>query len=134
MVEAIICDIDGTLAIRRGRGSYEYDRCDTDLPNRPIIELVKRLGLPVVYLSGREDSCYQMTLRWLRDQGLPEGALFMRRTGDHRKDVEIKRELYKRHVEGKYRILFVLDDRDQVVALWRKELRLTCLQVNYGDF
>lgn len=44
----------------------------------------------------------------------------MRRTGDHRKDAQVKRELYKQHVAGKYAALFVLDDRDQVVDLWRK--------------
>ena len=133
MEEVIICDLDGTLAIHNGRTPFEYHKCDTDLPNRPVVELVKRLGLPVIYMSGRDDSCFKKTKQWLRDHGLPEGELLMRTTGDRRKDAVVKRELYEQHIEGKYEILFVLDDRDQVVDLWRKDLGLTCLQVAYGD-
>lgn len=28
----------------------------------------------------------------------------------------------------------VIDDRNQVVDMWRKDLGLCCLQVDYGDF
>jgi hypothetical protein len=28
----------------------------------------------------------------------------------------------------------VLDDRNQVVDMWRNDLGLTCLQVDWGDF
>ena len=134
MVEAIICDLDGTLALHNGRSPFEYHKCDTDLPNRPVVELVKRLGMPVIYISGRDDSCFRLTKQWLAAQELPEGELFMRKTGDQRKDALVKRELYEQHVVGRYQILFVLDDRDQAVELWRKELGLTCLQVAYGNF
>ena len=46
----------------------------------------------------------------------------------------MKKEVYHKYIEGKYDVLFVLEDRDQAVAMWRKELGLTCLQVEYGDF
>ena len=58
--------------------------------------------------------------------------LVMRKTGDYRKDSIVKREMFEEHIEGKYNVLFVLDDRNQVVDMWRKELGLTCLQCNYG--
>ena len=58
----------------------------------------------------------------------------MRATGDVRKDWIVKKELYKAHVKGQYFINFILDDRNQVVDLWRLDLGLPCLQVNYGDF
>lgn len=45
-----------------------------------------------------------------------------------------KKELFEAHIARKFYIEFVLDDRDQVVDLWRNELGLTCFQVNYGDF
>ena len=35
--------------------------------------------------------------------------------------------------QPKYFVEFVLDDRNQVVDLWRKDLNLPCLQVNYGN-
>lgn len=51
----------------------------------------------------------------------------------NRKDVVIKRELFDRYIRDNYQVLFVLDDRNQVVDMWR-ELGLKCLQVAPGDF
>jgi hypothetical protein len=58
----------------------------------------------------------------------------MRPAKDYRRDAIIKKEIFDREVAGKYYIEFVLDDRDQVVEMWRKERKLTCFQVNYGAF
>ena len=58
----------------------------------------------------------------------------MRQPGDQRKDAVVKREMYDEHVAGQYECVGVFDDRDQVVDLWRKDLRLPCFQVYYGDF
>ena len=58
----------------------------------------------------------------------------MRRRDDSRKDSVVKRELFDAHIRGRYFVELVLDDRDQVVSLWRRDLGLTCLQVDYGDF
>ena len=60
--------------------------------------------------------------------------LLMRKDGDNRPDQIVKRELYERHVQGLYEIEGVLDDRDRVVAMWRNDLGLTCLQVAPGAF
>ena len=57
----------------------------------------------------------------------------MRNTADTRKDSIIKKEIYDAHIKDKYYIELVLDDRDQVVRLWRS-LGLPTFQVNYGDF
>lgn len=54
--------------------------------------------------------------------------------GDNRKDSIVKRELYEKYIEGKYLIRFVLDDRNQMVDMWRNELGLKCLQVAEGNF
>ena len=32
----VICDLDGTLALMNGRKPYDYDKCDTDLVNETI--------------------------------------------------------------------------------------------------
>lgn len=58
----------------------------------------------------------------------------MRAAGDYRKDAVIKKEMFDTQIEGKYFVEFVLDDRNQVVDLWRKDLNLPCFQVYYGDF
>ena len=57
----------------------------------------------------------------------------MRRVGDYRPDVEIKKEMLDRIRKGGFRPCIAIDDRDCVVAMWRAE-GLTCLQVAPGDF
>lgn len=133
---AIICDLDGTLAIHQGRSPYDFEKCDTDEVNEPVRKVLWAMSAQyteVIYLSGRDDIVYQKTQRWLAENNCPNGNLFMRNTGDKRNDAIVKRELFDLHVAGKYHVEFVLDDRDRVVKMWR-ELGLCCLQVNYGNF
>lgn len=133
---AVIVDIDGTVAKMTGRGPYDWDKVDTDIPKTEIIELVEKLGEnhQIIFMSGRDGSCQDKTLAWLTAHTDLDGFhLFMRNEGDMRKDFEVKRELFDMHVRDKYNVKLVLDDRDQVVHLWRS-LGLTCLQVDYGNF
>ena len=58
----------------------------------------------------------------------------MRPQNDNRKDALIKRELFEQHILGQYYVELVVDDRQQVVDMWRRTLGLTCVQVDYGDF
>lgn len=135
----IICDIDGTLAIKGDRDIYDYSRVEVDKPNLPIVRLVQSFGecLEIIYMSGRDDSCYLSTRYWIADHlgyAFPEDIqLFMRKTGDKRKDSIVKRELFDEFIRDKYQVDYVIDDRDSVVEMWRS-LGLTCLQVNEGDF
>lgn len=131
-IPAIICDLDGTLALMNGRDPYDASTCISDLPNQPVIDIVKKYS-SVVYVSGRQDKDRSQTMAWLRKYELPAGELFMRKTGDMRRDYIVKREIFDEHIRDTYRILFVLDDRNQVVEMWRS-LGLTCLQVAEGDF
>lgn len=134
---AIICDLDGTLALFKGiRSPFDYAKVAKDKVNAPVASIVKLFaenGYTIVYCSGREDWCRMHTEDFLKKNGLPDGPLFMRPTGDHRKDFLVKLDLFNWYIRDNYNIKFVLDDRDQVVKMWRK-LGLTCLQVDYGDF
>ena len=144
--KTIICDLDGTLAIIGDRTPYDATDCDIkDAPNTPVIECVKamyRHGYDIVFMSGREDKYRPETVRfiekWVRrgvassDAPIPY-ELYMRQTGDSRKDSIVKRELFDANVANKRNVVFVLDDRNQVVNFWRS-IGLTCFQVNYGDF
>jgi predicted kinase len=134
---AILCDLDGTLAILHDRSPFECKRCETDLLNIPVAEIVKtyhKKGVKIILMSGREDNSRSQTMNWLFYNKIPYNALYMRTTGDMRKDAVVKKELFEAHVKDQFYIQFVLDDRNQVVDLWRLELGLPCLQVNYGDF
>ncbi|PTB97323.1 polynucleotide kinase [Marivirga lumbricoides] len=134
---AIICDLDGTLAIMNGRNPFDASSCENDLLNEPIAEIVRNYyqnGTAIIMLSGRTDNYMEETKRWLEKNEIPYHKLLMRKKGDSRKDAIIKKEIVNAEIKNKYFVRFVLDDRNQVVDMWRNEIGYACLQVNYGDF
>lgn len=135
--KAIMCDLDGTLALLNGRSPYDATQCDKDLLNVPVANTLKnyaKLGYTIILLSGRKDSSRTLTENWLQQHNISYNILLMRSANDNRKDAIIKKEIFDANILGKYYIEFVLDDRDQVVDMWRQELRLACFQVYYGNF
>ncbi len=138
--DCIICDIDGTLANNDWRDPFNTTKCDKDGAYENIINLLSQYWIDdesdrpqIILMSGREDSCMLQTKKWLADFQVLYDSLLMRKTDDHRKDSIVKKEIYEDNIQGKFNVRFVLDDRDQVVEMWR-ELGLTCLQVAAGDF
>lgn len=135
--DCIICDIDGTLAINTTRSPFEWNRVGEDSVNEPIAEIVRlyhQEQVRVVIFSGRDAVCRDETIKWLEKNCILFDELHMRKEKDMRGDDIVKRELFNAHVKGKYNVIFVLDDRDRVVRLWRRDLGLTCLQVAEGNF
>ncbi len=137
--KAILCDIDGTLALLGDRDRYDPTTGE-DLLNDPIAHILfvyaRQTETPVdlILISGRMETFREHTVGWLEKHGITHyKKLLMRKTDDFRKDYVVKKELYEQHVKNDYDVLFVLDDRDQVVRMWRAE-GLTCLQVAYGNF
>lgn len=154
--KAIICDLDGTLAIIGDRNKYDASKCDiVDKPNDPVIACVQAMhvkGHKIIFMSGREEKDRAPSERFIekyctrqnKENFFKNGKqifvnepiqyqLHMRATGDKRKDNIVKRELFDAHVAGRYYVEFVLDDRDSVCHFWRS-VGLTCFQVNYGNF
>jgi predicted kinase len=139
---AIICDIDGTLALIGDRSPYDASRADElDKPNIPVVKTVKlyyeykyEYGYNIIFCSGREDKYKEQTIRFI-EKHLPNTKyqLFMRSTGDVRSDDVLKEEIFNNHIRNEYNVEFVLDDREKVVSMWRS-LGLTCFQVAPGDF
>lgn len=133
---AVLCDIDGTLAIHNGRGPYDFARVETDLVNeevRRVLRLCHEEGDWIILLSGRQSEFREHTERWLKANRVRYNELRMRAEGDRRGDDIVKAELFDAHVRHRFDVRFVLDDRDRVVALWRR-IGLRCWQVDYGDF
>lgn len=136
---AWLVDIDGTLALMStaagGRTPFEWHRVGEDSPNPAVVDLVRALDAEtsIVVMSGRDEVCRPQTERWLAEHRVPYEALFMRPAGDSRKDSIVKRELFDRHVATAWAVRGVIDDRRQVVQMWR-DLGLMCAQVAPGDF
>jgi predicted kinase len=152
--KCILVDIDGTMALMNGRGPYDWHRVGEDKPNTPIHFLVDLLEMgfedrwdgnewrpepivEIVFLSGRDEVCRPETESWLAGHGYGNHKLFMRPSlpdgVQQPADNIVKLALFDEHIRHNYNVQFVLDDRDQVVEMWRS-LGLTCLQVNYGNF
>lgn len=140
--EAIICDIDGTLALFGDANPYDRNFLNDSL-NKVVADILQvygtiQYGCPLLILvSGRKDKYRDQTEKWLRSNNIMFNFLYMRKTlpeGEKDpRDVIVKKEIYETKIKGKYNVLFVLDDRNQVVDMWRS-LGLTCLQVAEGDF
>ncbi|GHJ93393.1 hypothetical protein SNE510_29120 [Streptomyces sp. NE5-10] len=134
---AVLCDIDGTLALRGDRGPYDFSRCDLDLPNVSVRDALRAFRCAhrdrVVLLSGRSEDHRALTEAWLERYEVPYDELWMRASGDGRSDGIVKAELFDAHVRHRYAVRVSLDDRDRVVAVWRR-MGLPTWQVNYGAF
>jgi phosphoserine phosphatase len=146
MKDLVVFDLDGTLALIEHRRHFvagkkkkwrEFFAASVDdAPNEPIIEVdraLHRTGHEIWIVSGRSDEVREETMRWLRNHEIPYHQLIMRRAGDFTADDVLKRSWLAKGIIPKERVLLVFDDRDRVVAMWRRE-GLTCAQVAPGDF
>lgn len=144
----VICDIDGTICdlshrlhfIENPPKSWDafHAACSDDLPIHAMRDILCRLigDDAVFYVTGRNEAIRRQTVDWLDKHGFPQGALFMRNGSDRRQDWEVKREILHEQIyphNPKSEILCVLEDRDQVVKMWREE-GLVCLQVKDGAY
>ncbi|MFJ8668764.1 AAA family ATPase [Streptomyces sp. NPDC093600] len=134
---AVMCDIDGTLALRRDRSAYDFTRCHLDALNGAVRDALRAFQSThrdaIVLLSGRGEDHRAMTEAWLRHHEVPYDELWMRASGDGRGDDIVKAELFDAHVRHRYAVRVSLDDRDRVVAVWRR-MGLPTWQVDYGNF
>jgi hypothetical protein len=135
--EAVLVDIDGTVALMGGRSPYDMSRVGEDQPNPAVITAVRAMhafGHHIVFCSGRTDDGRAKTEHWLAEHvRVPYEALFMRATGDVRKDSIVKAEIFESEIRHRWSVTGVFDDRAQVVRMWRS-LGLTVFQVADGNF
>jgi predicted kinase len=132
---AFLFDIDGTLAHMTGRSPYDYSRVSEDTVDTAVAYLLDVLSAEhhIVVMSGRDEACREVTEAWLNAHDIQFDHLFMRAAGDTRKDATVKRELFDAHVRNAFNVRGVIDDRNQVVAMWR-DLGLKCYQAQEGAF
>lgn len=127
---AIICDIDGTVAYMVDRGPFELDKVYGDRVRGIVADVVaafaKKVNAKILFVSGRDAACSLDTQRWISTKLYPvseyswmQWDLFMRPKGDMRKDSIVKREIYEANIKGKYNVLAVFDDRPQIIRTWR---------------
>lgn len=154
---AIICDLDGTLCDVTHRRHFvrkpEGERKDwhgfflgmvDDTPNQWCADLLVAMSLShhIVYCSGRPDSWRKETVAWLKKWNLFEFEnggpnydfhLYMRPRSDSRQDNIVKEILLDFEILTRFTPYFMIDDRKQVVDMWRSR-GYTCLQCDEGAF
>ena len=127
----VICDIDGTLADGTERQHYldgprkDWNRYFSEIANdKPVELVVKWLSEwkkthTICIVSGRPDTYQNPTICWLEKYGIQYDYLFMRPGSSTIPDTEIKKNILD-HMP-KHLIECVLDDRPNVVRLWRSQ-------------
>ena len=143
---AIMVDVDGTLALmHHKRSPFDWDKVGMDLPNKSVITLVNNLyklreiaycaseEIAILIMSGRDGSCNKETKNWLDEHKVKYDDFFMRPEGNFEKDSVVKHRIYIEEIYPHYDVQFVLDDRNQVVDMWRS-IGLPCFQVAPGNF
>lgn len=121
--ECVIVDIDGTLADHEGiRSPFDWVKVDLDRPNKDVVEYVKmladRTNIEIIIFSGRDECSRELTEKWLIQNEIGYSALYMRPEGNTECDTVIKRNMFDRHIKGKYNVSHVIDDRPKVVDMW----------------
>lgn len=139
LAHAMICDLDGTLCLFGKENPYDRD-FSKDILNETILQIIA--GNPhnqLIFLSGRNGKYEKETREWLNKNVVEKYPhlygykLYMRKEGDNREDSIVKLEMFNQNIRDKYYVEFVLDDRNQIVDVWRS-LGLICLQVADGAF
>jgi len=136
----IIVDLDGTVAERDPIQPFDDRSIIWRLPMKAVIELVLDLyamGYGIIFVTGRKYNTRVKTMAWIETHMLLEDGdyhLFMRGDDDDRPDHEIKLQIWLERIKPHFpEIKFVLDDRNQVVKMWREQ-GVPCFQVAEGDF
>ena len=144
----VIFDVDGTLMDIEHRRHFVTQRPKDfdafrdpevvmqDTPNKEIFELAKALkdaGNRIIVSTGRNKRQRATTLKQLMMNGLVFDAMYMRGDTDFRPDDELKKEFLTKMKEDGFNPVMAVDDRQQVVDMFRAE-GLRVLQVDKGDF
>lgn len=137
-LDGTMCNIDHRLHYVKGE-KKRWGDFFREIPNDTVNEWCRQLvwamqeDHQIVYCSGRPDNTRRDSEDWLRRHGVGADFLYMRQRNDFRQDDIVKEIILEFELKPRYDILMVVDDRQQVVNMWRKH-GITCLQCAPGDF
>lgn len=146
-MKAVLFDIDGTLADIKHRCHYVegdkqnwtafFEEMGADTVNGPVLDLYNVLwahpDYECIVLSGRPDNFRALTETWFAWNEIPFSRIEMRGAKDNRRDDVVKQEILNKFLAEGKEIAFVVDDRQQVMDMWRAN-GITCFQCDVGNF
>ncbi len=140
MANIILCDIDGTVADNSHRQHFLEGKKDwdgffselvNDLPIHPIIDKINQEQADdkeIVFLTGRPERYRYSTTLWLKEYFNFEFKLLMRKDGDQRNKLEVKKEIFTHNLENQ-KIFSVFENDLDLINMWRN-LGLNTLDAN----
>lgn len=54
--KAIVCDLDGSLALHEDRSPYDTEKCETDVVNESLRRIINSMTEELILVSGREST------------------------------------------------------------------------------
>ena len=142
--EYVVCDIDGTIAnlehrlhfINNDDGTVKevkdwkgfFANVEGDKPIESTIEILSdhiAKGRKIIFVSARPESCRYQTEWWLWQHledklGMEYVHLIMRGSDDRREDTDVKRDIHRKFLAS-LNVKCIIDDRPQVIRMWREE-------------
>lgn len=133
--EAVIFDFDNTLCdvssiwhmVAEGvrtRNFDDYHEASRKCPPIPTTLWALRKataeGYHVFVVTARQEKYRHTTIEWMSNHVLSCDAVFMRKDGDFRDDVTVKRELLQ-EIQKDFRVIHAWEDRPEIVELWKTE-------------
>lgn len=130
---AIVCDLDGTLVDVRGirhfvdssegRDFQAFHQASLECPANDEVSAVLRegreRGLAIVIVTAREERWSFLTTMWLSEHQIPFDDLIMRGRRDLRPDHLVKQD-FAVSLSRKYKVEVAIDDRDDILDVWRR--------------
>lgn len=129
----VLCDIDGTIADIKHRLPHvhkdpkDWKSFFSEIPldtvrenTREMLLSYKEEGYEIIFISARPEDYKEQTYKWLADNDLDFAfTVIMRRTGDKRKDTEVKQDILDTYFKDRSVIYKVIDDRPSVIRMWQ---------------
>lgn len=118
--DAVLFDLDGTLAIHTDREWHEYGKCETDRMCDMLGILFKSLANSMTYvivLTGRPEQFEPQAIRWMHTYQLEFDYLHMRPDGEVTSNAEFKQRILTEKILPKFNVLAAFEDNPPVVQM-----------------
>lgn len=130
----VLLDLDGTIALSGERSIFfstnprNYPAAQAGImhdeiiqPIHTLVNVLAKAGHKIIVMSARSEGCIEITKKWLIANGIPFDDIVMKGDTDFRKDYICKQEMLRKLVEKYGEPLLALEDRPDVVDMFRQE-------------
>ncbi len=122
-MDGTLCDVSSVLHLQAEPDGFAafHQACAQCPPHRAVVEWCldhHSRGHEILIVTGRDAFAHGLTVGWLAEHlPVPTAGVHMRRDGDCRSNVDVKREIHEALVRA-YDIRAAIDDDPEIVELW----------------